>query len=147
MVIFYLFVNNKPKIIEEAKIETDVVDSIPSGPGPELVTQGMTISIAEPDGSIVSPTKSDSFTVHGGNFYLKPNIIKVKEGDTVTITFKNDEGTHDLKIDGYNVSTSRIGKGEEEKVTFKANKKGSFKYYCSIFPHRFMGMNGTLIVE
>lgn len=88
-----------------------------------------------------------SIIVNGGNFYFKPNIIKVKQGDTVNITFINDEGFHDFKIDEYNVRTNQIKTGEQEKVTFVADKKGSFEYYCSVGTHRQMGMKGTLIVK
>lgn len=88
-----------------------------------------------------------AFTVNGGNFYFKPNTITVKQGDTVTITFINDEGTHDFKIDEFNVASSRIGSGAQEVVTFVADKKGSFEYYCSVGTHRQMGMWGTLVVQ
>ena len=92
-------------------------------------------------------TKTVAFTVSGGNFYFTPNTLKVKEGDTVTITFKNSGGMHNLKIDEFNVATPVIQSGAEDKVTFIANKKGSFEYYCSVGNHRQMGMKGTLTVE
>lgn len=89
-----------------------------------------------------------SVTVSGGAYYLKPNVIRVREGDTVAITFKNDGGLHDLKIDGYNVITKRLSvAGETDTISFVANKKGSFDYYCTVGEHRQMGMKGTLIVE
>jgi len=85
--------------------------------------------------------------VNGGNFSFTPNIIKVKEGDTLNITFVNDEGFHDLKIDEFNVATKQIKANEQETVSFIADKKGSFEYYCSVGTHRQMGMKGTLVVE
>jgi len=86
-------------------------------------------------------------TVNGGEFYFKPNIIKVKQGDTLDITFINDGGFHDFKIDELNVATDKIAAGAQTKVTFVANKKGSFVYYCSVGTHRQKGMWGTLVVE
>ena len=89
-----------------------------------------------------------SFTVNAGNFYFRPNVLRVKQGDTVELTVKNDGGVHDLKIDEFNTSTATLTKtGEMQTITFVADKKGSFEYYCSIGQHRQNGMKGTLIVE
>jgi plastocyanin len=85
--------------------------------------------------------------VDGSNFSFTPNVIKVKQGDTVNITFRNNEGFHDFRIDEFNVAASQIKANEQEKITFIADKKGSFEYYCSIGTHRQQGMWGTLIVE
>ena len=74
-------------------------------------------------------------------------MITVKKGDTVSITLKNVGGTHDLKVEGYEVGTQKITDGQEETFTFVADKVGNFEYYCSIGTHRSMGMKGTLIVE
>ncbi len=88
-----------------------------------------------------------SFTVTGTNFSFTPKTLSVNKGDTVKITFKNQSGMHDFKIDEFNVSTQRIQGGSEETVTFVANKSGSFEYYCSVGEHRAMGMKGTLTVK
>ncbi len=98
-------------------------------------------------GVILHVSKAVTFDVNGGNFYLKPNMIKVNKGDTVTINFKNDGGIHDLKIDAFNVSTPVIQAGQAASITFVADKTGTFEYYCSVGSHRAMGMKGTLIVE
>ena len=114
----------------------------------ESVNEGTSI-----DSSIVMSTDGSTspeaiFTVNGGSFYFKPDIIKVKEGDTVTITFVNDGGFHDFRIDEFGLATTILEEtGAQEQVTFVADKKGSFEYYCSIGTHRQMGMKGTLIVE
>lgn len=87
-----------------------------------------------------------SFNVSGGNFSFTPSTMTVKKGDTVRITFKNEEGFHDLKIDEFNVATKQIAAGAEETVEFVADKAGDFEYYCSVGKHRQMGMVGTLTV-
>jgi plastocyanin len=88
------------------------------------------------------------FTVNGTSaFRFEPSEIRVKEGDTVKITFKNTGGFHDWTIDEFGAATKQIPAGEEETIQFVANKKGSFEYYCSVGQHRQMGMKGTLIVE
>src|SRR3989344_1215673 len=87
------------------------------------------------------------FTVEGSPFKFVPNVINVKKGDTVRVTFKNVTGTHDFVIDEFDVRTNQIGEGEEEEVEFIADKAGTFEYYCSVGNHRAMGMVGKLIVE
>ncbi|OGZ04204.1 MAG: hypothetical protein A2648_01320 [Candidatus Lloydbacteria bacterium RIFCSPHIGHO2_01_FULL_41_20] len=87
------------------------------------------------------------FTIIGSPFLFSPSSMTVKKGDTVRITFKNSGGTHDFKIDEFNVATKKINDGAEETVEFIADKTGSFEYYCSVGNHRAMGMKGTLTVE
>lgn len=88
-----------------------------------------------------------SFTVEGGNYYFNPKEIRVNKGDTVKINFKNLEGYHTFVIDNYNVSMGPINQGITKSAEFKADKTGTFEYYCNIDGHRMMGMTGKLIVE
>jgi plastocyanin len=86
------------------------------------------------------------FTVTGKNFSFAPAAMSVKKGDRVRITFVNDGGTHDLRVDGYDVGTKVIQGGTSETFEFVADEAGSFEYYCSVGQHRQMGMKGTLTV-
>ena len=86
------------------------------------------------------------FTVSGKNFAFEPSTISVNKGDTVMIIFKNTGGTHDFRIDEFNIATKQIKGGTEEIVQFVVDKAGSFEYYCSVGTHRAMGMKGTLLV-
>jgi len=104
------------------------------GPAPTQQVQGETSSVKE-------------FTVDGTNFAFNPSEIKVKKGDTVKIVFKDDDGQHNLVIDGYNVSTNLIGPGSQDTIEFVADTVGEFEYYCSVGSHRALGMSGKLIVE
>lgn len=89
------------------------------------------------------------FTVEGKPFEFNPKEIKVKKGDTVKITFVNNEGNHDFMIDGLNVKTKQIAAGQTDTVEFVANTAGTFEYYCSVGNgyHRQQGMVGNLVVE
>ena len=64
----------------------------------------------------------------------------------MSITLKNAGGTHDLTIDEFNKATPRTNAGQQATITFIADKEGSFEYYCSIGPHRALGMKGILTV-
>jgi len=103
-------------------------------PTPTQQVQGETASVKE-------------FTVDGTNFAFNPSEIRVKKGDTVKIVFKDDDGQHNLVIDGYNVSTNLIGPGSQDTIEFVADTVGEFEYYCSVGSHRALGMSGKLIVE
>src|SRR3989338_4468891 len=87
------------------------------------------------------------FNVDAVPFSFSPSTMSVNKGDTVKITVKNVNGTHDFKIDEFNVSTRTLNTGETQTITFVADKAGTFEYYCSVCNHRAMGMVGTLIVR
>lgn len=88
-----------------------------------------------------------TFAVTGENFSFSQNEIRVKEGDKVKILFTSESGFHDWVVDEFNAATDQVNSGGTTEVTFVANKKGSFEYYCSVGSHRALGMVGTLIVE
>ena len=94
-----------------------------------------------------SPTTKKVFTVIGTDYSFTPAKISVKKGDRVKIIFKNENGFHDLSIDGYKIETKRIRTGGEDSIEFVADKAGAFEYYCDVGSHRDLGMHGTLIVE
>jgi plastocyanin len=90
--------------------------------------------------------KTLTFQVNGGMFYFTPNMIKVKKGDKVKITFVNDGGTHNFILDEFNVKTKTTNSGETDTMEFTADKAGTFEYYCGVGQHRKMGQKGTLVV-
>ena len=96
-------------------------------------------------GSTAQTTKE--FTIIGANFSFSPNTLTVNKGDTVKVTFQNNDGFHDWNLDEFNVHTKKIPAGQSDTVTFIADKTGSFEYYCSVGNHRAMGMKGTLTVQ
>jgi plastocyanin len=87
------------------------------------------------------------FLVSGSNFTFDVPSINVAKGDRVKITFKNNEGTHNLLIDGLNLGTETIGAGEEDSIEFTADQEGIFEFYCSVGNHKEQGMMGTLMVN
>lgn len=86
------------------------------------------------------------FTIEGSNFAFTPAVIQVNKGDTVKMTFKNNDGTHDLVIDQFNIRTKLIKTGEQDTVQFVADTTGEFEFYCSVGSHRQMGMKGIVKV-
>ena len=92
-------------------------------------------------------TPAKEFTVLATPFTFSLSEIKVKKGDRVKITFRNDQGMHDWVVDEFNVRTKQLQAGQSEIIEFVADKTGTFEYYCSVNGHRQMGMKGSLIVE
>jgi nitrosocyanin len=87
------------------------------------------------------------FTIEASGFKFEPATMRVNQGDTVRVTYKNTQGIHDFVLDEFNVATNQIADGEEEIIEFIADKTGTFEYYCSVGNHRAMGMKGTLVVQ
>ena len=85
--------------------------------------------------------------VEGSPFKFVPAQIRVKQGDTVKVTFVNKESFHDFVLDEFDAKTKQLQAGSQETVTFVADKAGTFEYYCSVGNHRAQGMVGKLIVE
>src|SRR5690606_34915537 len=74
--------------------------------------------------------------------------LTARPGDVVKITLINDDGMlHDLVIDEFDVATDQFAdRGEQDSITFTANKTGTFDYYCSVPGHKAAGMVGKLVV-
>lgn len=116
------------------------------------MTPQTTVTATQQDTS-TSPTETaemnigSPIAVEGGMLYFKPNEIRVKKGEKVTITFTNVEGMHDFIIDEFNAKTKIIRAGMSETIEFTPDKVGEFEFYCSVMDHRQQGMVGKLIVE
>ena len=127
-------------------------NTIPVTPDTSRTSEGTITTPPAPASTTTTPTNVTTgsvkeFIVIGSNFSFTPNTLEVKQGDTVKITFKNANGTHNFKLDEFQVATKQIKSGQSETVEFIADKTGSFEFYCSIGNHRAIGMKGTLIIK
>jgi plastocyanin len=87
------------------------------------------------------------FTIQGFAYGYSPSTIEVNKGDLVKITFVSDDILHNLSIEGYNIATDSVSKGQSSTIQFTANMAGTFAFYCSIPGHSDAGMVGKLIVD
>ena len=83
--------------------------------------------------------------------HFKPDIIRVKEGETVHVHITNLEqaydATHGFAIEAYNINLS-LEPGESNDVTFVADRSGTFPLYCTEFCSALhLEMAGYLVVE
>lgn len=105
---------------------------------------------------ISTASSNETITVEGGAFYFKPNEIRVKVGQLVTIkldsvasdkSMVDKKMKHDFVIDELNVQSAEVEEGVSTTFTFTPTEKGEYEFYCSIGEHRTKGMFGKLIVE
>ncbi len=83
--------------------------------------------------------------------HFNPDIVRVKEGDTVVFNWTNVEtardATHGFGLHGYNVNLS-IDPGATEIAQIAATKPGVYPYYCTEFCSALhMEFTGWLLVE
>jgi nitrite reductase (NO-forming) len=85
-------------------------------------------------------------------------FLRVREGDTVTLTLKNDPSSlHHHSIDlhavtgpGGGAAVTEVAPGEEKAFTFKALNPGLYVYHCAhpnVANHMAHGMYGLILVE
>ncbi|MDP7491918.1 MAG: cupredoxin domain-containing protein [Candidatus Undinarchaeales archaeon] len=85
--------------------------------------------------------------VSGKTFSYTPGVIKVNEGDVVTIRLTSEDVHHGLFLDGYEVQT-KAHPGQDGVITFVADKPGRFTFRCSVTCGEFHPyMVGHLYVE
>jgi len=111
-------------------------------PAPDMI-----VEIGAEDEIIMEAAPFKEFTVEGKPFEFSLKEIRVQKGDFVRVTFTNVNGMHDWRLGGYDIGTAVLNAGDSSSVDFKADKAGTFEFYCSVGNHRQMGMVGKLIVE
>jgi nitrous-oxide reductase len=83
--------------------------------------------------------------------HFSPDIIRVKQGDTVHLHVTNVEqakdATHGIAFGGQNINVS-LEPGKHCNITFVADRAGVFPYYCTEFCSALhLEMAGYLLVE
>ena len=83
--------------------------------------------------------------------HFTPDILRVREGDTVFLHVTNIEitpdATHGFAVPGYNLQAS-LDPGEVVTLAFEADRSGSFAFYCTEFCSALhLEMQGWLLVE
>ena len=119
-------------------------------PMPTPVVEASTPPMVSPtaSGSMLQGKKANvELKINGGGFYYKPDVLTVKKGDIIKLTYTNDGGMHDFNIDELNVHSRKIKTGETDVIMFAADKAGTFEYYCSVGNHRNMGQKGKITVK
>jgi heme/copper-type cytochrome/quinol oxidase subunit 2 len=87
------------------------------------------------------------FTVTGNDHTFLPNRIDVQKDDLVKVTFTASDMAHGFTIDDYRIM-KRAGAGQSVTFEFRADRTGSFPFYCNLTADdRCRNMKGTLVVR
>ena len=115
----------------------------------------ITITSDEVDGEI-EPGVRFSYMTFGGR--IPGPMIRVRQGDTVSLTLKHGKGFLPHNIDlhavygpGGGAGATLVGPGESKTVTFQTRYPGAFIYHCAVAGvldyHISAGMFGMILVE
>jgi plastocyanin len=107
------------------------------------------VSVAAAPGSLKSQDQGATrdFTVVGSHYAFQPAELRVNRNDLVKITFTADDIAHSFTIDDYRIS-KRAGVGQSVTFEFRADRAGTFTYYCNLSQDDgCKNMKGRLVVQ
>lgn len=112
-------------------------------------------------------SKAETETIVLSNYSFTPNDLvfrhdqayrlHLKNGSTHTHTFSSDTffgavAIQKVEVAGSEVSrnglvTIQLDPGKEADVFFVAKTPGAYTFYCNVFMHDMMGMNGKIAIQ
>lgn len=134
-----------------------------------VVLAGAVLLLAACGGSGTAPDGAQAFTIQASEFNYKPNMIEVKAGKLVRLTFRNG-GTmeHDFSImeipvtfkskppsSGHDMShvskepqlhVSAVN-GRSTTLEFTPTQAGTYEIFCTVAGHKDAGMTARLVVQ
>lgn len=134
--------NDKDIDMSTTQVAEQIPDPIVDTTNPASPTSVTTVTTSSKEFTMNSWME----TVNGKmSAYFSLKEMVVKKGDKVKIVITNTAGTHDFKIDAYNIAKD-TPLNEATVIEFTADKVGDFEYYCSKYNHRSIGQTGMLRV-
>lgn len=93
-----------------------------------------------------APTERQ-FTVTARRYTFDPPKIEVNQGDVLRITLTTADIPHSFTIDDYRIA-KRVSPGHPITFEFRADKAGTFPYYCNLtIEEGCKKMKGELVVK
>ena len=87
------------------------------------------------------------FNIVAKDHTFTPNKIEVTQDDLVKITLKSEDRPSSFAIDAYRL-VKRAGGGQTITFEFRADKTGTFPFYCNLTSDKdCKDMKGTLVVK
>jgi heme/copper-type cytochrome/quinol oxidase subunit 2 len=87
------------------------------------------------------------FAVSVRRFAFVPARIEVNQDDLVKIELSTEDIAHSLTIDAYRIA-KRVGPGHPVTFEFRADRAGTFPYYCNLqIEDGCRRMRGELVVR
>lgn len=149
------FFNNFDRFEKVADIARDPNDIPPAINRTEPANVEISLTAKEVIGEMAPGVTFNYWTFDGT---VPGPFLRVREGDTVKLTLKNDPTSlHHHSIDlhavtgpGGGAAATIVAPGEEKTITFKALNPGIFIYHCAhpnVANHMAHGMYGLILVE
>lgn len=92
-----------------------------------------------------APARRD-ITITAKNYAFSPERIEVGRDERVRLTIEGHDQIHSFAIDEFRIAR-RVQPGTSAVVEFRADRTGSFTYYCNIDADPgCKAMRGTLVV-
>ena len=87
------------------------------------------------------------FSVTARRYRFNPPRIEVDQDDLVTIELTTEDIAHSMTIDAYRIA-KRVSPGHPVTFEFRADKPGTFPYYCNLLiDDGCRQMRGELVVK
>jgi heme/copper-type cytochrome/quinol oxidase subunit 2 len=101
-----------------------------------------TAATAQDQGPTAKP-----FAISVRRFAFDPPRIEVNQDDLVKIALSTEDIAHSLTIDAYRIA-KRVGPGHPVTFEFRADRVGTFPYYCNLpIEDGCRRMRGELVVK
>lgn len=98
-------------------------------------------------GCTEAPPETKVVAVEATEFAFQPAQIEAEPGQTLRIELVNQgQVSHNLHIEGSEVSTDTVQADGSSVVEFTAPEQGEVRFYCKVPGHEQAGMTGTIVV-
>jgi len=106
----------------------------------------MSFAVAVATAQNQGPT-AKPFSVSLRRFAFNPPRIEVNQDDLVKIELSTEDIAHSMTIDAYRIA-KRVGPGHPVTFEFRADRAGTFPYYCNLqIEDGCRRMHGELVVR
>jgi heme/copper-type cytochrome/quinol oxidase subunit 2 len=103
-------------------------------------------AICSGDATLAQEQGRHEFTIAARRYEFSPSRIEVAVDDVVKITLTAEDIPHSFTIDEYRIS-KRAAPGRPVTFEFRADKPGSFPFYCNLtIDEDCRRMRGELVV-
>lgn len=115
------------------------------GAGAGVTAMVAPLRAANPFRQDQAPARRD-FTITARNYAFSPDRIEVGKDERVRLTIEGHDQIHSFAIDEFRIAR-RVPPGTSTVIEFRADRAGSFTYYCNIGADPgCKAMRGTLVV-
>ena len=92
-----------------------------------------------------APNRAE-FALTAANGRFSPDRLEVRVGDLVKLTLDSKDIPHSFAIDEYRI-VRRIPAGASTTFEFRADRAGTFRFYCNLSDGNHGPMEGQLVVR